>query len=419
MVKTVKDVKLKDARIIMRVDFNVPMKNGTVQDDERIVAAIPTIKYLLEQDVRSIVLMSHLGDPEKDAKKAEEKAKKQSEAFDLSSYIEGKHKIKNVAACLSEKLGIPVETTSSCVGQLQRVQSLQKGGILMLENTRFEKGEKSKEPSEREALAKELASYGDIFVNDAFGSAHREHASTSTIAKFTKHAIAGLLMKKEIENLEPILNNPKKPFTAIIGGAKVSSKISVLQSLLKKANTLIIGGGMAYTFLKVQGHKIGDSILEEDYLNVAETLLKDAKEQGVKIILPQDHIVATKFSENAEPIAIDSIDIPDGYVGLDVGVKTIEAYRSTILSSASIVWNGPVGVFEFDNFAKGTEELAKMVAEATSKGATSIVGGGDSVAALNRFNLASKMSHVSTGGGASLEYLEGKTLPGIACLETI
>ena len=419
MVKTVKDVELKNKRIIMRVDFNVPMKDGKVQDDERIVAAIPTIKYLLEQGVKSIVLMSHLGDPEKDAKKAEEKAKKQGETFDLSSYMEGKHKIKNVAARLSEKLGMPVQTAPSCVGQIKAVEALPAGGILMLENTRFEKGEKSKDAGEREALAKELASYGEIFVNDAFGSAHREHASTSTIAKFTKQAVAGLLMQKEIEHLEPIVKNPKKPFTAIIGGAKVSSKISVLQSLLQKATTLIIGGGMAYTFLKVQGHTIGDSILEADYLNVAETLLKDAKEKGVKIILPVDHIVATKFAEDAEPIVIDGVDIPSGHVGLDVGAKTIEAYREAISSSASIVWNGPVGVFEFAKFAKGTEELAKMVADATTKGATSIVGGGDSVAALNRFNLASKMSHVSTGGGASLEYLEGKTLPGIACLETI
>jgi len=419
MVKTVKDIVLKDARVIMRVDFNVPMKDGKVQDEERIVAAIPTIRYLLDQGVRSIVLMSHLGDPDKDAKKAEEKAKKQGEVFNLSAYIEGKHKIKSVAVRLSEKLGLPVETTSSCVGQLERVQALKQGGILMLENTRFEKGEKSKDVAERESLAKELASYGDIFVNDAFGSAHREHASTSTIAKFTKNAVAGLLMQKEIEHLEPIVKNPKKPFTAIIGGAKVSSKISVLQSLLQKASTLIIGGGMAYTFLKVQGHTIGDSILEEDYLNVAETLLKDAKEKDVKIILPLDHIVARKFSEDAEPIIIDGVDIPSGHIGLDVGKATIDAYRSAVLASSSIVWNGPVGVFEFEKFAKGTEELAKMVAEATEKGANSIVGGGDSVAALNRFNLACKMSHVSTGGGASLEYLEGKILPGIACLETI
>lgn len=419
MVKTVKDVELKGKRIVMRVDFNVPMKDGAVQDDARIVAAIPTIKYLLDQGVRSIVLMSHLGDPEKDAKKAEEKAKKQGEPFDLSSYMEAKHKIKNVAARLSEKLGIPVQTAPSCIGQLKEVEALQEGGVLMLENTRFEKGEKSKDVAEREALAKELASYGEIFVNDAFGSAHREHASTSTIAKFTKEAVAGLLMQKEIEHLEPIVKNPKKPFTAIIGGAKVSSKISVLQSLLQKASTLIIGGGMAYTFLKVQGHTIGDSILEEDYLNVAETLLKDAKEKGVKIILPVDHLVATKFSGDAEPIAIDGPDIPAGHVGLDVGHKTLEAYQAAISSSASIVWNGPVGVFEFEKFAKGTEELAKMVANATSKGTISIVGGGDSVAALNRFNLASKMTHVSTGGGASLEYLEGKTLPGIACLATI
>ena len=418
MVKTIKDVELKGKRIIMRVDFNVPMKDGEVQDAERIIASVPTIKYLLEHDVKSIVLMSHLGDPEKDAKKAEEKAIKEGKPFDKEAYIKAKHNLFPVATYLGKLLGKEIKFASSCVGQLELVNSLNNGDILMLENTRLEKGEKAKDEKEREAFAKELAKYGDIFVNDAFGSAHREHASTSTIAKFTSGAVAGLLMEKEITHLEPILKNPEKPFTAIIGGAKVSSKISVLQNLLSKASTLIIGGGMAYTFLKAMGHSIGASILEEDYLPVASSLLEKAKELNVKIILPVDHICAEKFAEDAKPVYVDNMDIPADMLAMDVGEKTISEYKNAIMSSKTIMWNGPVGVFEFETFAYGTECVAKAIAEATEKGATSVVGGGDSVAALNKFNLAKKMTHVSTGGGASLEYLEGKTLPGIACLET-
>ena len=418
MVKTIKDVELKGKRIIMRVDFNVPMKDGEVQDAERIIASVPTIKYLLEHDVKSIVLMSHLGDPEKDAKKAEEKAIKEGKPFDKEAYIKAKHNLFPVATYLGKLLGKEIKFASSCVGQLELVNSLNNGDILMLENTRLEKGEKAKDEKEREAFAKELAKYGDIFVNDAFGSAHREHASTSTIAKFTSGAVAGLLMEKEITHLEPILKNPEKPFTAIIGGAKVSSKISVLQNLLSKASTLIIGGGMAYTFLKAMGHSIGASILEEDYLPVASSLLEKAKELNVKIILPVDHICAEKFAEDAKPVYVDNMNIPADMLAMDVGEKTISEYKNAIMSSKTIMWNGPVGVFEFETFAHGTECVAKAIAEATEKGATSVVGGGDSVAALNKFNLAKKMTHVSTGGGASLEYLEGKILPGIACLET-
>lgn len=418
MVKTIKDVELKGKRIIMRVDFNVPMKDGEVQDAERIVASIPTINYLLEHKVKSIVLMSHLGDPEKDAKKAEEKAIKEGKSFDKEAYLKAKHHLKPVASYLGKLLGKEIKFSPSCVGQLELVNSLHDGDILMLENTRLEKGEKAKDEKEREVFAKELASYGDIFVNDAFGSAHREHASTSTIAKFTPEAVAGLLMEKEITHLDPILKNPEKPFTAIIGGAKVSSKISVLQNLLSKASTLIIGGGMAYTFLKAMGNSIGLSIFEQDYLDVASSLLENAKKLNVKIILPVDHVCAKTFAENAEPIPINSVDIPSDLLAMDVGEKTIKEYESAIASSKTIMWNGPVGVFEFTAFAHGTECVAKAIAKATEKGATSVVGGGDSVAALNKFNLAKKMTHVSTGGGASLEYLEGKTLPGIACLQT-
>jgi len=418
MVKTVKDIELKGKRVIMRVDFNVPMKDGQVQDAERIIASIPTIKYLLEHGVKSIVLMSHLGDPDKDAKKAEEKAEKEGKSFDKAAYIKAKHNLLPVATYLGKLLEKEIRFAPSCVGQAELVNSLNNGDILMLENTRLEKGEKAKDEKEREAFARELAKYGDVFVNDAFGSAHREHASTSSIAKFTSEAVAGLLMEKEIIHLEPILKHPEKPFTAIIGGAKVSSKISVLQNLLSKASTMIIGGGMAYTFLKAMGHSIGSSILEEDYLSVASSLLEEAKKLNVKIILPIDHICADKFSEDAKPIYVEDVDIPNNMLAMDVGEKTLSEYKNAIMSSKTIMWNGPVGVFEFVAFAHGTEYVAKAIAEATEKGATSVVGGGDSVAALNKFNLAKKMTHVSTGGGASLEYLEGKTLPGIACLET-
>ena len=364
-------------------------------------------------------MMSHLGDPSKDAKKAKEKAEKDGKPFDEEAYINGKHRMKPVAEYLSGLLKLPVDFAPSCMGQLERVKALPQGGILMLENTRFHKEETSKEKAEQQILAKELSLYGDIYVNDAFGTAHRSHASTAEISNFVNTKVAGFLMEKEIKYLEPMLNNPAKPMTAIIGGAKVSSKIAVLESLLKNASSLIIGGGMAYTFLKVQGKKIGKSLFEEDFMDTAKNLLNKAEKQGVKIILPVDHICSETFSPNAEAVLVESTDIPDNLMGMDVGPKTLALYKEIILSSKSIVWNGPVGVFEFEAFSKGTEETARLVAAATEKGALTIVGGGDSVAAVNKFNLADKMSHVSTGGGASLEFLEGKVLPGIACLDTI
>ncbi|MBO8457121.1 MAG: phosphoglycerate kinase [Spirochaetes bacterium] len=421
MIKTVRDVDLAGKRIIMRVDFNVPMKDGVVQDDTRIQAALPTIKYILEQNPKSLVLMSHLGDPKKDVKKAQEKAEKAGKPFteaDKEAFINGKNRMKPVAEYLSKVLGKPVEFPGACLGLKDKIDALSNGAVMMLENTRFEPGETSKDMAEQEAMAKELATYGDIYVNDAFGTAHRAHASTATIAKFMKTSVGGFLMEKEVKYLEPMVTNPPKPMTAIIGGAKVSSKIAVLESLLKNASSLIIGGGMAYTFLKAQGHSIGKSLVEDDFIDTAKNLLSKAAEKGVKIILPVDHLGAEEFSPDAKPVVIDGVDIPDNLMGMDVGKKTIEIYKDTILNSKSIVWNGPVGVFEFEAFSKGTGEVAHLVAEATSKGAVSVVGGGDSVAAVNKFNLASKMSHVSTGGGASLEFLEGKTLPGIAVLET-
>ena len=422
MIKTVKDVDLKGKRIIMRVDFNVPMKDGVVQDDTRIMAALPTIKYILEQNPRSLVLMSHLGDPKKDVKKAQEKAEKAGKTWtdaDAEKFINGKNRMAPVVKYFAEKLGKDVTFLPDALGQKAAIDALPEGAVAMLENVRFHKEETSKDPAERDVMAKELASYGDIFVNDAFGTAHRDQASTASISKFMPvESVGGFLMEKEVKYIQPMVENPPKPQVAIIGGAKVSSKIAVLESLLKNASALVIGGGMAYTFLKAQGHKVGISLVEDDFIDTAKKLLSDAEAKGVKIVLPVDHVAADKFDANATPVAVSGVDIPDNLMAMDVGPKTIELYKEVLSTAKSIVWNGPVGVFEFEAFAKGTQTVAQLVAEATGRGAMTVVGGGDSVAAVNKFNLADKMSHVSTGGGASLEFLEGKTLPGIAILAT-
>ncbi|MDR1655119.1 MAG: phosphoglycerate kinase [Treponema sp.] len=414
-IKTVKSVDLKGKTVIMRVDFNVPMKDGVVQDDTRITAAIPTIRYILDQGVKTLTLMSHLGDPSKDSKKAQEKAEKDGKSFDMDKYLAGKHRMRPVAEYLAKKLGKPVVFAGEdgCYGKKAFIEGQSAGTIIMLENTRFHKEETSKEQADRDRLAKELAGYGEIFVNDAFGTAHRDHASTASIAKFVPVSVAGFLMEKEVQFLEPIVTSPVKPLVAIIGGAKVSSKIAVLESLLKNAGALVIGGGMAYTFLKAQGRTVGKSLVEDDQLDTAKSILEAAKKAGAAIVLPVDQIAAETFDAAAKPVPVDSQDLPDNLMGLDVGPKTVEKYREVLAGAKTIVWNGPVGVFEFDAFAKGTEEVAKLVADATGKGVVTVVGGGDSVAAVNKFNLASKMSHVSTGGGASLELLEGKKLPGI------
>ncbi|MDC7125378.1 MAG: phosphoglycerate kinase [Spirochaetales bacterium] len=389
-LKTVKDIDLKNKKVLIRVDFNVPLKEGVITDDTRIQAALPTIKYILEQEGASLIVMSHCGRP-KGEKKPEFSLKP---AADRLAEL-----INNKVIMADDVIGDSVEAS---------VKALKAGEVLVLENTRFYKEETKNDM----AFAKKIASLGDVFVNDAFGTAHRAHASTEGVSHFLPSA-AGFLIEKECIFFDGILENPKKPFVAIIGGAKVSSKIGVLESLLERADTLIIGGGMAYTFLYAQGHTIGKSLFEEDYLDTAKTLLKKAEEKGVEILLPEDHIAAADFSETAEAVKVDGLDIPENLMGMDVGEKTLTKIKERIANAASIVWNGPMGVFEFDAFAKGTLEVAGYVAEC--KG-TTVVGGGDSVAAVNKFGFADKIDHVSTGGGASLEFLEGKVLPGIEAL---
>ncbi len=391
VLNTIREADLKNKRVLIRVDFNVPLKDGKVTDATRIVAALPTIKYILDQPGTSLVVMSHFGRP---------KGKKNP---DFSMIPVGKK--------FEELLGRKVKVASDVIGPevKKEVEALKPGEVLLLENCRFYPDEEENNPS----FAKELASFGDIYVNDAFGTAHRAHASTEGVAHYLP-AYAGFLIEKEVKFMAPLLENPEKPFVAIIGGSKVSSKISVLESLVKTCNTIVIGGGMAYTFLKVQGHSIGKSLVEDDFLDTAKNFLAAAKAKKVNVILPVDHICAEAFAEDAKPVAVDSVDIPENLMGMDIGPKTTKLIVDALSDAKSVVWNGPMGVFEFASFAKGTEAVAKALA--ASKAIT-VVGGGDSVAAINKFGLADKISHVSTGGGASLEFLEGKTLPGIKALE--
>jgi 3-phosphoglycerate kinase len=414
--KTVRDIALAGKRVIMRVDFNVPLKDGVIQDDTRIAAAIPTIQYVLEQKAAGLVLMSHLGDPKKDAQKAKEKAEKDGKPFDEKKFIEGKCKMAPVAAHLAKLLGKPVKLAPDCLGEETKkmVAGLKNGDVLLLENTRFHKEETSKEPAEREAMAKVLASYGDIFVNDAFGTAHRAHASTETIAHFLP-AVAGFLMEKEIEFLDDkVLRHPAKPFVAIIGGAKVSSKIAVLESLLNKVDKLIIGGGMAYTFLKAQGVAVGKSLVEEDRIETAKKILAAAQAKKVALLLPVDHVVAKEFSAEAESKKSSGTAIEDGWLGMDIGPQTVTKFKEALAGAKTVFWNGPMGVFEFPKFAAGTMAIATTLANLP--GAITVIGGGDSVSAVKKAGVAARMSHISTGGGASLELVEGKELPGIKAL---
>ncbi len=389
-VKTVEDLDLQGKKVLVRVDFNVPLKGDKITDDSRITATLPTIKYVLKHG-GALILMSHLGRP-----KGEKKP-------DMS--------LKPISRRLSQLLDIPVFMADDCVGKQveDAASNLKSGEVLLLENLRFHAEEEANESG----FSAKLARLADIYVNDAFGAAHRAHASTAGVASHLE-SVAGYLMEKEVEFLSRVVENPEKPFIAIIGGAKVSSKIGVLESLLPKCSTLIIGGGMAYTFLKVQGFTVGNSLVEEDYLDTAKRLLEKSSASGTEIILPVDHIVADKFEENAEPEVVDGANIPDGKIAMDIGQKTLALIKERISLAKTLVWNGPLGVFEFDSFAPGTLEVAKMVAECPG---TTVVGGGDSVAAVNKFGLSERIDHVSTGGGASLEFLEGKILPGIAALE--
>ena len=391
VLNTIRDADLTGKRVLIRVDFNVPLKEGVVKDDTRIRAALPTIEYILSQKGASLVVMSHFGRP---------KGKKNPE-FSMAP----------IGKRFAELLGKPVKVAPDVIGPEveKEVKALKAGEVLLLENVRFYPDEEANNPD----YAKALASYGDVYVNDAFGTAHRAHASTEGVAHFLPSYV-GFLIEKEVKFMAPLLENPAHPFVSIIGGAKVSSKIGVLQSLLRTCDTMVIGGGMAYTFLTVQGHKVGKSLVEADYLDTARDFLKVAAEKKVNVILPVDHIAAEAFDENAAPVAVDGIDIPDNLMGMDVGPKTIALIKDAISKAQSVVWNGPLGVFEFDSFAKGTLDIAKAVADC--KG-TTVVGGGDSVAAVNKFGLADKLSHVSTGGGASLEFLQGLPLPGIVALQ--
>lgn len=393
MLRTIRDIDLDNKRILLRVDFNVPIKDGVITDETRIVEALPTIEYILSKPGTSLVIMCHLGRPAGDGTR------------------EPKFSVKPIAKRLSEKLGRAVQYVDDSIGDKVEAaaKALNPGEILFLENVRYYKAEKLNDPE----FAKKLASLGEVYVNDAFGTAHRAEASTEGVAHFLPSA-AGFLIEKEVKFFSPILSNPDKPFVAIIGGAKVSSKIAVLESLLKTADTFIIGGGMAYTFLKAQGYEVGKSLLEADYLDVAKNFLEAADKAGVKVLLPVDNVVAPEFAADAPAKVVSVKEIPVDQMGMDIGSETVKLFSEAIISAQTVVWNGPMGVFEFDKFAEGTKQVALAVAEC--KG-TTVVGGGDSVAAANKFGLTKKLSHVSTGGGASLEFLEGKKLPGIVALE--
>jgi phosphoglycerate kinase len=393
-MKTLNNFDFANKKAIIRVDFNVPLdENFNVTDATRIEAAKPTIDAILAQG-GSVILMSHLGRPKG---------------------VEEKYSLKHILKTTSEILGVPVQFVSNCVGEEAQTASknLQPGQVLLLENLRFHDEEEAGDV----AFAKELASLGDIYVNDAFGTAHRAHASTTIIAQFFPTAKCfGLLLAKEIESLNKVLKNSEKPVTAVLGGSKVSSKITVIENILDKVDHMIIGGGMTFTFVKALGGKIGDSICEDDKQELALEILRLAKEKGVQIHIPVDVIAANDFSNTADTQVVDVNQIPDGWQGLDAGPKSLANFEKVIMESKTILWNGPLGVFEMESFAKGTIALGNFIAASTEKGAFSLVGGGDSVAAVKQFGLEDKMSYVSTGGGAMLEMLEGKVLPGIAAI---
>ena len=410
---TLRDVDLKGKKVIMRVDFNVPVKEGVIKDDTRIKGALPSIKYVLDNGGK-LILMSHMGRPDEKG-------------------ITPDTSMKIVADYLGKMLGKNITFVADCAKADAEVAAMKEGDIVMLENTRYHKEEQAKckqkdgeaddafkarkaaLKEQQKELAKKLASYGDIYCNDAFGTAHRAHASTAVITKYIGTSVAGFLMEKEIAFLGNAVEKPVRPFVAILGGAKVSDKLAVVKNLLGKVNTLIIGGGMAYTFLKAQGHSVGNSLCELDQLDYAKEMIAKAKEAGVNFLLPIDNIAADKFDPEAKTQIVGA-DIPDGWMGLDIGPKTVELYASAIKDAKTVVWNGPMGCFEMPKFAEGTMGVCKAVAQVKANGGVSIIGGGDSVAAVNKSGLADQMTHISTGGGASLEYLEGKVLPGVDAL---
>ena len=389
--KSIEDINVAGKKVLVRCDFNVPLdENKRITDENRINGALPTIRYLMDKGAK-VILCSHLGRPKGE--------------------VNPDFSLRPVADRLSEILGKKVVMTDDCVGASAKaaVDAMADGDVVLLENVRFHKEETKNDP----AFAKELASLADIFVNDAFGTAHRAHASTAGVADYLP-AVCGYLIQKEIDIMGNALSDPKRPFVAILGGAKVSDKIGVIENLLEKVDTLIIGGGMAYTFMKAQGYSIGNSICEEDKVDLARSLMQKAKDKGAQLLLPVDNAIANEFKEDAEKKIIDSDNIPDGWMGMDIGTKTIAMFSDAVKNAKTVVWNGPMGVFEFDRFADGTRAMAKAVADAD---AVTIIGGGDSVAAVKQLGFADKMTHISTGGGASLEFLEGKVLPGIDVLE--
>ena len=390
--KTIRDVDVTNKKVLVRCDFNVPLdkETGKITNDLRIVAALPTIKYLLENNAK-VILCSHLGKPKGEIKP------------ELS--------LKPVANRLSEYLGFEVKFSKDIVGENAKELSkeLKPGKAILLENVRFDPRE---EKNDKE-FSKELASLAEIYVNDAFGTAHRAHSSTVGVAEFLP-AVCGFLIEKEVEMLGDNLNNPERPFVAILGGAKVSDKIKVIENLLEKVDSIIIGGGMSYTFLKAMGYEIGNSICELDRIDIAKETIEKAEKKGVKLLFPIDTVCGKEFSNEAETIVVDSKEIPKGWQGLDIGPKAIEEFTQVLKNAKTVIWNGPLGVFEFEKFAKGTNAIAKVLSEIN---AITIVGGGDSVAAVEKGGFSDKITHISTGGGATLEYLEGKELPGIECLE--